>query len=323
MINKFTFGVLAYNQEKEVVQTLNSIKYQIINYGKKISCNLVITDDYSTDLTMDAIKTWINNNANYFKKIITRFNTDNKGTVDNYNFILGQICDEPFKIIAGDDLISQNNIFETFDYVGEHTLYNGFRMFFNENGVYIREQYLHLHFWMMKKKYSREKILRLFRMGHIISTPQTLYRKVLYTDSEAQKFNCRFRIFEDNPTWYSMIKNVKDIEVSFNIKPVTLYRISDKGISHGTKIKPVFKDELYKLYKTYIEDGNMLEKIYFKSAVSGLPKLLNLSVYVTRLFYIRCAVFSVLHRSQFNEFKNAELKELEKQKRYYKAICNM
>lgn len=323
MTNRFTFGVLAYNQEKEVIQTLNSIKFQIINYGSGINCKLVITDDFSKDNTVNTIKGWIDDNHKLFSKIVYRFNYENKGTVNNYQFILKQIAEEPFKIIAGDDLISGNNIFEAFEHIGNHTLYNGFRLFFNENGVYVSEKYLHLHFWMMNNSFDRKKILRLFRMGHIISTPQTLYRKKLYVDSKAERFNCKYRIFEDNPTWYSMIKNIVDIEVTFHIKNVTLYRISENAISRGTTIKPAFKAELYKLYSTYINDGNILEKIYFKSAISSVPKIFNISAYISKLFFIKCAIYAYIHRNAFINFKDEITKQLENGKKHYRVICDM
>ena len=45
----FTFGLLLYNQEEFVIEALESIKYQIINYGNDINVSLIVNDDCSLD----------------------------------------------------------------------------------------------------------------------------------------------------------------------------------------------------------------------------------------------------------------------------------
>ena len=37
----FTFGILAYNQEKEILETLESIRYQIEHYSDNENINLI------------------------------------------------------------------------------------------------------------------------------------------------------------------------------------------------------------------------------------------------------------------------------------------
>lgn len=321
---RFIFGVFAYNQEKEVVQTLNSIKYQIITYGNDYTCDLIITDDCSVDNTVKRIDNWLGENSELFSRIIKRYNTENKGTVDNYHFILDHVDSEPFKIIAGDDLISGNNIFDTFKNIGNHTLYAGYRIFFSEEqGVYDSDKYAFLHFYMNNKKMSKKQLIRLFRMGHIISTPQTLYCKQLYDDSNANDYNSKFRIFEDNPTWYAMLKNIDDLEVVFSINNLVLYRISDKAISRGSVIKPAFKEELDRLYRIYLSDSSFIEKLYFKSMISNLPKLINFSKYATRWLFFKCKVYSLFHRKDYLEFERQIKKQIEEGTIHYQRIINM
>lgn len=312
MSEKFTFGVLAYNQESEAEMTLNSILYQVREYGKDTQCSLVITDDCSLDATVEVIEGWLAKHAGAFHRVVRRYNTENRGTVDNYLFIMSQIDDEPFKVIAADDLISSNNIFRAFDGIGQHTLYAGFRLLFKQSGVFLEEKHVRMQFMLSQRQYSRPKLLRLFRKGYIISTPQTLYRKSLFTDSEAEGYVKQFRLFEDNPTWYSMIKNVDDIQLTFSANNVALYRISEKSVSNSSRGVSPFKKELFRLYQDYIRDGNLYEKIYFRSAISSLPKLFMLPEYTTRLFYLRCAVYAKCHRRAYGEFRETVLAELRK-----------
>jgi len=326
MMNKplFTFGVFAYNQEKEVVQTLNSIKYQIITFGRNFICNLIITDDCSKDNTVKNIDYWIENNSELFCRIVKRYNAENKGTVDNYHFILDKIGSEPFKIIAGDDLISGNNIFDTFKNVGKHTLYTGYRVFFSEEcGVYDSDKYAYLQFYMNNKKMNKKQLIKLFKMGHIISTPQTLYHKRLYDESQANDLNSQFRIFEDNPTWYAMFKNIDDLEVVFSTNNLVLYRISEKAISRGSAIKPAFKEELDRLYSIYLLDSDFIEKLYFKSIIKNLPKFINFSKYANEWLFFKCKVYSLIHKNEYLEFERQIKKQLKDGISHYQRIISM
>lgn len=58
-----------------------------------------------------------------FLTVEFKINDKNVGTVINYNYILNKIGDSPFKIIAGDDLISHNNIIESAEKLEKHTFF--------------------------------------------------------------------------------------------------------------------------------------------------------------------------------------------------------
>lgn len=324
MNDRFTFGVFVYNQEKEIIQTLNSIKFQVINYGSGIACNLIITDDCSKDSSKRIIDDWLSKNGDLFRKVIKIYNNENMGTVYNYHFILDHIDDEPFKIIAGDDLISFNNIFLTASSIGDHTFYNGFRLFFDDKkGVYYTEKFIHLQFWLNKSKMSRRQLIRLFKMGHIVSTPQTLYYKNLYVNANADELNSRFRLFEDNPTWYSIFKNVNDLDVIFDTKNLTLYRISDQSISNRKKPNPVFKEELNQLYKLYMDEGTIIEKLFFKSLINNTPKFLNFSKYVNNFVFAKCKLFCLIYKKEYEAFRSEIMTQFENGKKHYSNICKM
>lgn len=321
---KFVFGVMAYNQEEEVLFTLNSIKYQILEYGKDIINALIITDDHSVDKTQETIDSWLKTNGTLFGSIIKRFNVENRGVVDNYHYILDRIGEEPFKIIAGDDVISRKNIYMNFAIITDHTLYMGNEFFFKDHRVYLEQSWLYRHFYLMNHNVSRKHYLRLFKMGYVISTPQTLYRKKLYNDSNADDLNSKFRLFEDNPTWYSMIKNINDLDIVYVINPVVLYRISDKSISNqGGNAKGAFQNELHKLQDQYMQDGGLFDKIYFKSLRSSAPKIFNFSKYVDYVFFFYCRLYGRMHKKKFKAFMNAVNEELANEQRHMSHIAAM
>ena len=113
-ILEFTFAVITYNSEKFILYTLESIKYQITKYGKKKKIYFIISDDASKDKTVTLIKSWIEQNNRIFETCEVIENSQNEGTVANYNKVISKIKTQYFHIIAGDDLYTHNNLFEVF-----------------------------------------------------------------------------------------------------------------------------------------------------------------------------------------------------------------
>ena len=105
----FTFAVLTYNQEKFILQHLESIKYQIMKFGVDINVNLVVSDDGSKDNTIFLVEKWTNENYELFNDIKILKSTVNQGIVHNYIRLLDNIKTEKFKILAGDDIYFKNS----------------------------------------------------------------------------------------------------------------------------------------------------------------------------------------------------------------------
>ena len=75
---EFTFGVLAFNSEEFILQTLESIKYQIDMYGSGVDIDFVLVDDASTDRTWYLIEKWIEHNREYFRSTLLLKNERNR-----------------------------------------------------------------------------------------------------------------------------------------------------------------------------------------------------------------------------------------------------
>ncbi|SDJ25958.1 Glycosyltransferase involved in cell wall bisynthesis [Lachnospiraceae bacterium G41] len=112
MANKeFTFAIITFNQEKYVIELLESIKYQIETYGKEYKNHLVVCDDASKDDTVKNISEWVGDNRELFSDVIINKNVENIGTVKNIINTFKLITTEQFKIIAGDDLFYKKSIY--------------------------------------------------------------------------------------------------------------------------------------------------------------------------------------------------------------------
>lgn len=314
----FSFGVLTYNQEKIVIETLESIKYQIENYGNNYIFNIFVTDDSSTDATSFVVKRWLDENEKLFNKLQLITNNVNRGTVANFNTIMEYIGNEPFKILAGDDLIGPNNIF---NYIGDNP-YNIYTFPFlrlEGDKIKYRKRYLYDYFYKMKRN-SKEKNIRWMRLGDFMHTPSTFYLKSLYELGNVRKFNQQFYLFEDDPSFYSMFKNVRDIEVCFGAIPLILYRYSMASTS--TVPNNRFLMDWKKLQKIYIEESKGIEKLYLKLRIkSNYSRKITIFKLIERLRQLSRIIYvEVISHKDFKKFSDEIIGNIDLFDDFYKQM---
>lgn len=282
-MKKFIFGILSYNQENYILETLESIKFQKIQYGADIDVSLIITDDASKDRTVEVINGWLEKNRSYFEKVDLIVNEKNRGTVANFCEILRKADKEEIKILAGDDLIGCHNLFAEYENLNEKKLKTYFRIELCDGKIYYREKYL-IEFYFHKMHCNgRAYNLKNFRKGRYLHTPSTLYNKQLFVNADCEKNLEGYRLFEDDPMWYSMIKNERDLEIEFVPKGIVLYRMHNQSVSNVPN--PVFREDLKRLRSRYLEETKGLEKmkLFIRMHTNNLPVYLNVGAYIDKL----------------------------------------
>ena len=280
----FTFGLLLYNQEEYAIETLESIKYQIIHYGNNVKCNLIINDDASKDNSVKIVKKWLEYNKKLFDNILFNVNKKNKGTVWGQQFIIDNNRTKYCKIIACDDVFSSHNLFEKYQNLHSKQIMSfictelkGHTLMFNEDR--IRQFYLN-----RKELSKKHNPLKKMRKGGYFHTPSTIYTYKMYELGKCQKTNQQFRLFEDDPTWYAMLKNIDNLNIVFEEDIIVLYRISDYSISNGIDMNNIFYSELKQLWTLYFKETFGMEKVYFWFRIHDkLPKFLRFDKYVDKL----------------------------------------
>lgn len=322
---KFTFGLLVYNQRKVVVDTLNSIKYQIKNFGDGYSVNLFINDDCSSDDSINVIKRWIELNRYLFSEVKLLTNEENRGVTFGYNRIIDLIENENFKIIAGDDLLARNNIFAQYDDLNDNNIISYFKVLFNSDGIMTSVLKKDAINFVYKIEHDSGKTLSCKKVakGCYLHTPSTIYSKNMYIKSNCKKLNTQFKMFEDDPTWYSIAKN-SDCIIYFKVGVHVLYRISDQSISNSSKPNTEFLNDLNKLHGIYYLDATGFEKIYWKFRNSNLPKFLHIDKYYDKLaeLYRICNVL-VFHKKDYKKFMEWLYQEVSDESIYLEKILNM
>lgn len=275
----FTFGLLLYNQEKYVIETLESIKYQILNFGNNVECDLILNDDASKDNSLQLASLWLDRNKTLFHSIIINDLKRNYGTVNGQQFIVDNCKTDYYKILACDDILSSKNLFECYRSLDDKTIKSYLRLELFDGVLGFNKELFNKVFYLR----SNETYIKAMRKGCFLHSPSTIYKKSLYYSAKCSELNSLFTLFEDDPTWYQMIKNTSDLKIEFNDEVIVLYRISKNSVSNSDDKNNKFRMELEKLSRIYEKDSNGIEKLFFKSKNSKLPKYMRIDRYLDYL----------------------------------------
>jgi glycosyltransferase involved in cell wall biosynthesis len=129
---KITFAVLAFNHSKYILDHLNSLKFLIKKF-KYNSIELIISDDASSDNTVEIVDKWLAINKNCFNKVVKLYNEKNIGTVQSCINIINNTNTKFIKITAGDDLYCVTDIAEIITQYSDYEIISGLP-------VYLRGQ---------------------------------------------------------------------------------------------------------------------------------------------------------------------------------------
>lgn len=207
--------VLTYNHSKYVIDCLNSVKYQAINYNfeNHHTIQLIVSDDSSKDETVDIVHEWKKSNLNYFEDFIVIENERNIGTCLNYVNALKKCNGDYIKVIGGDDMFPEASIFDIFRYLNHYDMVFGVPFVYYENSYNNNEKILRylnkVHCIQME-----ENKVDYYDMIHrycFLNAPATYVSKKLLIDKRVMDFLGSYKYTDDYPQWLKMaeIKNIK------------------------------------------------------------------------------------------------------------------
>lgn len=102
--------IATYNSSKYIIETLNSVINQTYN-----DIELIISDDCSTDDTVNICYEWLDSNRERFVNTSISVMPENKGIAFNYNNALRLAKGEWIKYLDSDDLLLPNCIQDNID----------------------------------------------------------------------------------------------------------------------------------------------------------------------------------------------------------------
>lgn len=260
---KFTYGIVTYNSESTIIETLESIKYQINLYGSDFENYLVISDDCSKDFTLNAIENWLQINRNIFYDVKVLSTKVNSGLCVNYSLMLENIKTDFFIQLAGDDLICSQNIYTKIIGIPENELHVFQKISFNSSGIINNlDDYVQQLFYS-KFRHTNKKDLWILEVLSPYSSVEICFNKKHYSNG-CLEYIKKFRNFEDDTSLFYILTHNKATYFNFDMAPLVLYRREDKSL---TKIvnspgQIAFLDDLYVFRKhTLKNEKNILVKM--------------------------------------------------------------
>ncbi|MEG0978323.1 MAG: glycosyltransferase family 2 protein [Bacilli bacterium] len=218
-----SFIVLTYNHENYILDCLNSILYQIINYGNEFVFELIIADDCSADDTCKLVEKWIEHNSIYFKSIEFIKRKENVGTCCNYLNAISYVNGDKLKAIAGDDLFPSNNIIKYFELLNSYDIIYGIPFEYYED-ISMKESinnYVSNEIYeMINSKFSFENRIK---KGCFLNAPATFVNIRLLKDPRVLSFMSEFKYVDDYCQWLKFI-DIKRINALFVSEYFMVYR---------------------------------------------------------------------------------------------------
>lgn len=239
--------VITYNSSKYVLETLESIKAQTYH-----SIELIISDDCSTDNTIELCQQWAEDNKDRFIRTQIITSKVNTGVSANLNRAEAACQGEWVKGIAGDDLLMPNCIADCVAYVQQHPdiiyLFGKIETFgaTKERCKMIDDVFDYSFFTMT----SEEQLHRLIFVGNCVPATTVFYnrekaKKIGITNDE------RIPLLEDWPKWINLLR--AGVKLHYVDKVLVSYRIG--GISTGNTMSMIsyYSNRLFRFYYCYPE----------------------------------------------------------------------
>lgn len=299
----FTFITICYNQEKYIIEHLESIKYQIEEFGQGIKINLIISDDCSSDSTAILVKEWTKENNDIFNEVTININEENEGIVKNYLKATALLSGGKFKVLDGDDLYFKHNIFIAFE--SEDLLITPTIKFSNEvNRKCDYRRFFYILF------YNKADVIKSFlKRGFVVDSPGTFINSKLIKNKNLRECISRYTWIEDYPQLYYLLNKVDNLKIKVSYTPLILYR-RDSG---------VVKNKKNDKHNEFSEEEKKLKKD-FKVKYASLPKYLDLNRYKFIFDFVFLIFSNTEARNSYKKFKIEMDNEIIEANKYIKLI---
>lgn len=243
-----TVIVLTFNSSKYLFETLESIKKQSYPH-----LSLIITDDCSTDNTVDVCKKWVSLNESRFVETQILESPINTGVSGNGNRGAAACKTKWVKGIAGDDLLMPNCIQDNVDFIQSHPEVH---FLFSRIVPFGRKQQnisnllnsIDYRFFDLSME---EQLNRLIFKGNCIPAPSFFYDVSVLREHNISNDE-RIPMMEDAPKWINILR--KGLKLSFMDKETVLYRVSQTSLSGSEDYSPLYYKSLISFRHYYLND---------------------------------------------------------------------
>jgi len=305
MKNNFTFIVLTYNHKDFIIEHLESIKYQILEYGINKKVNVIIADDYSKDTTVEIATTWLKIHKDLFNKVDIISDGFNRGTCKNFFNAINYDASDYCKITAGDDVYSYENLFPEFQKIDQYDLISGLALNLLE-GKIEKSNFMRFNIFATNIIYQNTNHLDRLKFINFFNAPSLVYSQKSLKNKNIKQFVEKYTVTEDYPFQIKMAEIYNPLKF-FQVDKIFIYY---RRTSQSTYIikNTLFEKDKIDIF-TYLIDNE--EKFISKVLIKNrkfcfnlrnryVKKLLNLNLYIY-LLKVLLNLYSIFRK--FNSVK--------------------
>jgi glycosyltransferase involved in cell wall biosynthesis len=297
--------VITYNSSKFVVETLESAKSQTYD-----NIELIISDDCSTDNTIEICREWIKKNEGRFKRVKLITVEKNTGIASNCNRVVKAANGDWIKLIAGDDMLLENCVLDNINYVNEnpepvvaiHSNMNVYNDNFQSENFKVIDDYS--NFEINRSDINASQQFALLLRNGLSGAPTFFIKKSLISDLGGYD---ELMPYEDWP--FFLIVTQKGNKIHYLNKVTVNYRVHNMSIyNSGLSEKIIFNDFFIKeklIYDKYRKNHltmaeRMIEEIEFKRKYYFLKFGFNKDTSLNKwLNKVSLFIYSYLKRKAF------------------------
>jgi alpha-1,3-rhamnosyltransferase len=240
--------IITYNSSKYVLETLESSKGQTYQ-----NIELIVSDDCSTDYTVEICRVWIEENKERFVRTEMITTEKNTGIPANCNRGLYAAKGKWIKFIAGDDALLENCILDNINYIiampeNVYALHSNVKYYssvFDENFFLFNTDRSFDTFCCHTIRAADQ--LKLLVRGYGPLAPSSFFNG--NTLSVLGGFDEKLP-YEDGPLWVKLTLN--NYKIHYLHKTTVKYRLHD-SISNNIEDRFLFK-QIYKMDKVVFEN---------------------------------------------------------------------
>jgi alpha-1,3-rhamnosyltransferase len=261
--------VLSYRSVETIIETLESIKRQTYK-----NIELIITDDCSPDNTVEVVQKWVDENKGILTCIKLVTTDKNTGIPGNINRALKEASGDYVKLIAADDLMTEDAITEYVNFCednpGKAPIAKVHLFGYNNMDISNIDNYCQNCYKFAQKPY-KEQYRMLLKQNVIVAPSGSFYPMELIKKLDG--YDEDYKWFED----YPMNLKVMHSGISFGLidKELVYYRISGGSIT-ASRQKQLKKTEAKLFFKKRF--GYMLQEGIVREAFGQLKYWMKITM---------------------------------------------
>ncbi|MDR1951111.1 MAG: glycosyltransferase, partial [Bacteroidales bacterium] len=256
----FSIVITTYNAEKFVIDALNSLKNQTF---QDFEC--IITDDCSTDKTLEICKSWLAENSEFLSRTKIIEHAENTGVSANVNRGLKAASSEWIQVLSADDAFPKNSL----EYARKFILENPKASIFQGIAAIYKSDFLDRNFEKFISQnqktseffaHSAERQHQLLLQYCRVVAPAVFYKKSIV--EQVGFCDETIPMIDDLPLWLKLTK--EGYKFYFCNEILVNYRLHEYSITAKNK---GFLDRFFSKENNFFAKGILAVLRFFKRKI--------------------------------------------------------